>query len=239
MTSSLLDRGPSTTEGYHSPEALPKQQVQELIEIGRMFHDRNWSLGTSSNYSVVLRRDPLQLLITASGRDKRSLNQSDFVIVDEQARALNKAMPVPSAETWLHVVCAQTMGAGAVLHTHSVWSTILSDLFFPQGSLPIKGYEMLKGLAGIRTHEHQTQLAIFENSQDIPQLAAVVSERIAAKSSGLEHGFLLRRHGLYTWGRDLAEARRHVEILEFLMEAVGRRLQMSAAVLGMEDSWPA
>jgi len=36
------------------------------------------------------------------------------------------------------------------------------------------------------------------------------------------HGFLLRRHGLYTWGKDLVEAKRHVEILEFLLEVLGR-----------------
>jgi methylthioribulose-1-phosphate dehydratase len=36
------------------------------------------------------------------------------------------------------------------------------------------------------------------------------------------HALLLQRHGLYTWGDTLEEAERHVEILEFLLEAVGR-----------------
>jgi methylthioribulose-1-phosphate dehydratase len=42
------------------------------------------------------------------------------------------------------------------------------------------------------------------------------------------HGFLLSRHGLYTWGRDLAEARRHVEIFEFLFECVARNRSLGA-----------
>ena len=126
------------------------------------------------------------------------------------------------------------MQAGAVLHTHSVWATVLSDLYFQHGSLPIEGYEMLKGLSGIRTHEHRFELAIFENTQDIPALAAELRERVAGQAPGLTHGFLLRRHGLYTWGRDLAEARRHVEILEFLFEVLARRLQLLAALAGKD-----
>jgi methylthioribulose-1-phosphate dehydratase len=116
-----------------------------------------------------------------------------------------------------------------VLHTHSVWSTILSDVHFADGRLAIEGYEMLKGLTGIRTHEHREELAIFENTQDIAALAARLAEQVAGGAPGLEHGFLLRRHGLYTWGRDLAEARRHVEILEFLFEVLGRRMSMPGA----------
>jgi methylthioribulose-1-phosphate dehydratase len=41
------------------------------------------------------------------------------------------------------------------------------------------------------------------------------------------HGFLIRRHGLYTWGQDLAEAKRHLETLEFLFEAIERKRGMT------------
>jgi methylthioribulose-1-phosphate dehydratase len=111
-------------------------------------------------------------------------------------------------------------GARAVLHTHSVWSTILSEAGASAGGVGIAGYEMLKGLAGVKTHEHREWLPIIENSQDMPALALAVEQ--ALRQHPLAHGFLLRGHGLYTWGRDLAEARRHVEILEFLLEVIGR-----------------
>jgi methylthioribulose-1-phosphate dehydratase len=105
-----------------------------------------------------------------------------------------------------------------------VWGTILSDVFFPDGGFEIQGYEMLKGLAGVSTHEHRQWVEIFENTQDVPALAEQVARQLTDPQRPLNHGFLIRRHGLYTWGIDLAEARRHVEIFEFLFEVLGRRL---------------
>ena len=128
--------------------------------------------------------------------------------------------PRPSAETALHLAVVQSQGAGAVLHTHSVWSTVLSELYSPERGLRLSGFEMLKGLEGVRTHLHAEWVPILENDQDIPALARRV-EAVMAESPAI-HGFLLRGHGLYTWGDELAQARRHVEILEFLLETTGR-----------------
>jgi methylthioribulose-1-phosphate dehydratase len=203
-----------------------RREVDGLREVGADFHRRGWSLGTSSNYSVVLGRDPLELLITASGKDKGRLAADDFVRVDECGRPMLQDQPKASAETLLHVVVAGCGGAGAVLHTHSVWATVLSDHHAGNGGLEIEGYEMLKGLDGVNTHEHTTRMPILENSQDMPTLAGRVRALFKSMDDSLEHGFLLRRHGLYTWGRDLAEARRHVEVFEFLFECIGQRLIM-------------
>jgi methylthioribulose-1-phosphate dehydratase len=114
------------------------------------------------------------------------------------------------------------LNAGAVLHTHSVWSTVLSNMHAPRGGVAIEGYEMLKGLMGVRTHEHREWLPILNNSQDISELSQNVSRSLC--KSGI-HGFLLRGHGLYSWGRSLQEAKRHIEILEFLMEVLVRSHQ--------------
>jgi methylthioribulose-1-phosphate dehydratase len=111
-------------------------------------------------------------------------------------------------------------GAGAVLHTHSVWSNILSDAYARDGGVMIESFEMLKGLKDVHSHEHREWLPIIENSQDMATLAHSVEQRLNDHPDS--HGFLLRRHGLYAWGRDLAEAKRHVEILEFLLEVLGR-----------------
>lgn len=201
----------------------PRDPRGELIETGRDFHRRGWSLGTSSNYSVVLGRDPLRLLITGSGFDKGRLGPDHFVEVDDQGRRLDPAQPKPSAETLLHTLLARRAGAGAVLHTHSVWGTILSQSHQPAGRLQIAGYEMLKGLAGISTHEARVSIAVVPNTQDIAGLATELDARFASGDPDLRHGFLMAGHGLYTWGAHLAEARRHLEVLEFLMEVVGTR----------------
>ena len=189
-----------------------------LVEAGRRLERRGWALGTSGNFSVVVAKDPLRLAITASGIDKASLTERDVVEVDDQGR-LVRGDGRPSAETHLHVAVVKTRGAGAVLHTHSVWTTVLTDAAV-DSELTIRGYEMLKGLAGISTHEHEERVPILENAQDMPKLARDVESILAERPEA--HAFLLRRHGLYTWGRDLSEAVRHVEILEYLFEVLGR-----------------
>ena len=199
-------------------------QIDALREVGAMLWQRGWSVGTSSNYSVVVSRDPLELLITASGKDKGRLKASDFVRIGADGKPTADGQPKSSAETLLHVVAAQQPGVGAVLHTHSVWSTVLSDYFYPQGGFELSGYEMLKGLEGIATHETTAWVEIFDNTQNIPALAEQVAGRMNDAADPLQYGYLIRRHGLYTWGRDLAEARRHVEIFEFLFECVARRM---------------
>jgi methylthioribulose-1-phosphate dehydratase len=191
-----------------------------LAEVGRRFDARNWVLGTSGNFSVVVARDPLRLTMTRSGIAKGALVAESLVDVTAEGAAAQPAGGKPSAEALLHVEITRARRAGAVLHTHSIWSTVLSDRHASDGGLAITGYEMLKGLGGIATHEHREWIPILENDQDMPRLAGSVRQVLAANPAC--HAFLLRRHGLYTWGDTLPEAVRHVEILEFLLEAVGR-----------------
>ncbi len=225
---------PRTQHPAHLHPALAGlvQPIDALREVGAMFWQRGWSVGTSSNYSVVLSREPLELLVTASGKDKGRLTRGDFVRIGPGGKPLGEGQPKSSAETLLHVIAAAQPEVGAVLHTHSIWSTLLSDLFHPQGGFEISGYEMLKGLEGVTTHDHTSWVEIFDNTQDIPALAEQVRERINDAADPLQHGYLIRKHGLYTWGRDLDEARRHVEIFEFLFECVARRMMLSETIAG-------
>jgi methylthioribulose-1-phosphate dehydratase len=195
--------------------------ARQLAEIGRRFYTRGWVLGTSGNFSAVVGRKPLRLAITASAVPKGGLTRADILQCDDRGRVMGRAGK-PSAETLLHVEVVRRRGAGAVLHTHSVWSTMLSESWAARtgGALVIEGYEMLKGLAGVVSHDHRELVPILENDQDIPRLAVRVGETLDRYPEA--HAFLLRRHGLYTWGETLGDAERHVEILEFLLEVVGR-----------------
>lgn len=190
-----------------------------LAAAGREFYARGWVLGTSGNFSAVTGRDPLRLSITASGVDKGALKPAHILQIDERGE-VTRGRGRASDEARLHLSVVRARGAGAVLHTHSVWGTLLSEAFAAEGRLLIEGFEMLKGLAGVRTHEHREALPVIENSQDMDALSRALEEALTNYRGA--HGVLLRRHGLYTWGRDLAEARRHVEILEFLLEVKGR-----------------
>ena len=196
--------------------------VPDLVAIASSFHARGWMMGTSGNLSAVVKRDPLSLAMSPSGFDKGALRPEQFLTIDERGQVVGDHEATPSAESLLHLRIVKERDAGAVLHTHSISSTMLSDLYAGAGGLAIEGYEMLKGLAGVTTHEHREWLPIIENSQDMIALAGRVEEVLREHKDA--HGFLLRRHGLYAWGDTLAQAQRHVEILEFLLETVGRTL---------------
>ena len=218
-------------EDYDTPVSakprLASTLARTLAEAGRRFYARGWVLGTSGNFSAVVAQKPLRLVMTPSGAHKGTLSGREFLLVDAQGRpaGARSGGVRPSAEALLHVEIVTARGAGAVLHTHSVWSTILSDRHARDAGLAITGFEMLKGLDGVTSHEHLEWIPIVGNDQDMPRLARAV--RAALDRHPRAHAFLLERHGLYTWGRTIADAERHVEILEFLLEATGRR-----------SSWP-
>jgi methylthioribulose-1-phosphate dehydratase len=191
-----------------------------LVAISQSFYSRGWALGTSGNFSAVLSQDPMRLAITPSGVDKGELNAEQILTIGPEINKTDSLNEKPSAEALLHVEVVRTRRAGAVFHTHSVWSTIVSSVYAPAGGVMVEGFEMLKGLEGIKSHKHREWLPIIENSQDMVELAETVSQIL--KKHPDSHGFLLKQHGLYTWGGNLAQAKRHVEILEFLLETVGR-----------------
>lgn len=196
--------------------------AEDLSACGAEFYRRGWVLGTSGNFSALNRREPLSFCITASGNEKGGLTGEHFLETDADGQVTN-GEGKPSAETLLHLAIYRLRPeAGAILHTHSVWGTILSDVFFERGAIEIEGYEMLKGLAGVTTHEHRELVPVVENSQDYIALSHVI-ENVLLENPEI-HGIYLRRHGLYTWGKDITEAKRHIEIFEFLFEVLGRRI---------------
>ncbi|HEX4544697.1 MAG TPA: methylthioribulose 1-phosphate dehydratase [Candidatus Acidoferrum sp.] len=216
----IRKRGPRRRAGGARTNSIRfSEAAKRLSEVGKGFYERGWVLGTSGNFSAVVSREPLRLAITATGLDKGGLKAAQFLEMDEEANVV-RGDGKPSAEALLHLAIVTGVNADAVLHTHSVWSTVLSGTHAAQGGIALEGFEMLKGLEGVRTHKHREWLPILENSQDMVELAGRVSNALR-ESPGI-HGFLLKEHGLYTWGKSLQEAKRHVEILEFLMEVLVR-----------------
>src|SRR5215510_7344152 len=195
-----------------------------LAQTAKECYARGWALGTSGNFSSVVSREPLVVTITATGLHKGTLSPENFVRVDAKGTVVGGSGS-PSAETALHLLLANVRRAGAVLHTHSVWSTIISDLHGTARGLWIEGYEMLKGLEGVKSHAHREWLPIIDNDQEMARLAGVVEANLTQHPNA--HGFLLRRHGLYTWGENLEQAKRHLEILEFLLEVLAKTHNLS------------
>jgi methylthioribulose-1-phosphate dehydratase len=196
-------------------------QRESLCRVVAELGAQGWCQGTGGNFSLTLSRDPMRLLITRSGVDKRRLDAGDLMLVGADGEPVPEETGRPSAEAALHGRIVSATGAASVLHVHSVANTLLSEHFAGEGGFTLRGYEMLKGLRGVTTHEAEVFVPIFANSQDIPRLAGEVEALLAARPD--LRGFLLAGHGLYTWGGSLEEAKRHVEIFEFLFECVARR----------------
>ena len=187
--------------------------TQEIIEAGRFLYGRGWSPATSSNYSTRL--SATQALLTVSGKHKGQLGLDDVLATDLSGNSLEVGKK-PSAETVLHTqLYCWRPEIGAVLHTHSVNATVLSRLT-PGDSIEFEDYELQKAFSGVSTHESKVRVPIFDNDQDIERLAAKVQPWLQAHPECV--GYLIRGHGLYTWGARMSDALRQIEAFEFLFE---------------------
>lgn len=185
----------------------------EIIEAGRFLYGRGWSPATSSNYSARL--SATEALLTVSGKHKGQLGIDDVLATDLSGNSLEPGKK-PSAETLLHTqLYSWRPEIGAVLHTHSVNATVLSRLT-PGDSIEFKDYELQKAFSGVSTHESTVLVPIFDNDQDIERLAAKVQPWLEAHPDCV--GYLIRGHGLYTWGARMSDALRQIEAFEFLFE---------------------
>lgn len=201
------------------------QWQEELVRCIHFLHQKGYAPATSSNYSVRLPGQD-DILISASGIDKGAFSVSDLMRIDAdgQPKAPDRK---PSAETALHtMIYRMRPQTTCVLHTHSVCNTVLSGAYASAGSLKLEGFEVLKGLSGVRTHQTRVSVPIFANSQDIPTLATEIQAYWEQQPDML--GFLLERHGLYTWGNTIAEAKRHIEVFEFLFECIFKLESLSS-----------
>ena len=198
--------------------------AQQLTATMASIHQRGWCEGTGGNFSCVLQREPLQLLMAPSGVAKGSVPPEKLIVVDG-AGLVRRGLGKASAETLLHLAIVEQTGAGAVLHTHSQAATLLSQHIGQHhpAELLLSDLEMLKGLAGITTHATTVALPVLPNDQNLQRLSATARPLLREAPQGL----LIAGHGLYAWGQDLSSAQRHLEILEFLLEQRWRQLLLA------------
>lgn len=189
--------------------SVPSGVLDEIAAFGRLAAARGWVPATSGNFSCRL--DGAHAAITRTGIDKAAIGAGDLVVI-----ALADPAPAGvSAETPLHLArYRRSPGIGAIFHVHSVASTVLSRLAEADGVVRTDGFEMHKAI-GLNSHESTVEIPVFANDQDTVALAERVESRLGRDAA--VPGFLLAGHGLYAWGATAADARRHVEGLEFLL----------------------
>lgn len=195
-----------TSHAFSASADAIAQAARELAALG-------WTPATSSNFSMRIDAD--HAAITISGRHKGRLGRDDIMLIDLEGRAVGTDA-CPSAETALHTqVYRRWPDIRVVLHTHSRTQSVASRLFAGSGVVRLQGWELQKAIAGCSTHDSVLEIPVFANTQHMPELVADVDAWLAAGKS--LHGYLIDGHGIYTWGRDMDEARRHLEALEFLL----------------------
>lgn len=185
----------------------------DLIATTRRLHQRRWCDGTGGNFSVVLKRDPLRVLMAPSGVDKGRMEVDDLIVVNDNQVIVEGSGRI-SAEADLHIAVIRETGAGAVLHSHSIPATVMSRIHQANGHITLEGWEMQKGLEGVTTHATGIKIPVVDNNQSMASLVDAFLPHLPAQS----HGILVAGHGLYAWGTTLFDAERHLEILEFLLE---------------------
>ncbi len=197
-------------------EILQVQQLkQELIDLGIFAAKRNWVPATSGNFSQRIDQD--NFIISASGPDKGSLTLDNFVILPITQDDLSTVQPKPSAETLLHSYLYRfSPKIGAVAHVHSALSVLVS-MHSESEELLLTGYELLKAIGSNTSHEVKVRLPIFNNTQDIESLAREVQSYMQEENPDI-YAYLIRGHGIYVWGRDVIELRRHLEAFDSLLD---------------------
>lgn len=194
-----------------------------LVEIAHEFHARGWMYGTAGNLSV--RADDEHIWITASGKPKGRLTESDFVLVRvSDGAVIERVHPAnqPSAETAIHQVLYRLFPqARACLHGHSVAGARVSARARRSArSLRLPPIEMLKGF-DIWQRNPRIDLPLFANHLDVGRIARDIEARFRKTAPALT-ALMIRDHGPTVWGRSLQETYNRFECLEFLFDYAAR-----------------
>jgi methylthioribulose-1-phosphate dehydratase len=193
---------------------MERDPRQVLAAAARLFYDRGWMMGTAGNLSLRLADGTFW--ITASGKLKGRLEPEDFLRVAPGGEILEQGRPAdrPSAETSIHDAIYRLFPeARACFHVHSIAGNVAARLADGE-ALRLPPLEMLKGL-GVWDEGPEIELPVFRNHAHVPRIAEELSARFAADPPRVP-GFLIRDHGLTTWGPDADAAQNHVELFEYL-----------------------
>ena len=196
------------------------EELKKLASLVRSMNTQGHNPATSGNYSLRSKDNPDIAFISESGIDKSKFTEENFLPLYHASRVMHEAYVnsgrKSSDETDIHLTIYQVTKANCVLHSHMIESLLFADLFPGKEFATIKGLELLKAFKGVKTHDLEIHIPVFDNTQDIRALAEIVKPSIL--KDPLNYGLLLRGHGIYVWGNTIEEARRHLEVFEYIFK---------------------
>ncbi len=200
------------------------ENMKKLAELIRVLNTTGHNPATSGNYSLRSLTSPDYAIVSESGVDKSKFDVDHFLPVYFKSHEIHPLFQRPgrksSDETDIHLAIYESTNAGCVLHSHKLEALLFADFFKNQDFATIEGLELLKGLKGIKTHEVKIKIPLFDNTQDIRALSEKIKPILqnASTSEVPTHAAILRGHGIYVWGETVSDAKRHLEVFDYLFQ---------------------
>lgn len=200
------------------------EQVEQVVSLAQFCSHKGWLPATSGNLSVLVDNSPLRFAITRSGVDKQRLTKDDVLLIDDEMQVVGETPYRPSAETSVHIELYRKFRCGSILHVHTIFNNLISELYAGEGQVEVAEHELLKALGHWEEHAH-IAIPIVPNYADLDQLGRAVAQAAKAEVPAV----LVRAHGIYAWGDTADAARRHLEAMEFICEYLYRLRLMQIA----------
>ena len=194
---------------------MPKSTLtNQLCDTAHYFHKKGWMLGTAGNLSA---KAPQQgFWITSSGQNKGELLPEQFLLLSLEGDVLQQPSPSlkPSAETSIHIAVYDLFPqAQACLHVHMLESNWVCDRH-PHNWIELPPLEMLKGFGW---KGGSARILVTDNHHEVPKIAADLRNAYQEEHDFFwVPGFLIRNHGITTWGADVSQARNRIELFSYI-----------------------
>ncbi len=192
-----------------------------IVSLCRQFYTQGWVSGTGGGISI---REGERVYIAPSGVQKERLQAEDIFTLDVDGEVLER----PENADFKLSACAplffnayRIRDAGAVLHSHSERAMLATLLF--DDVFRVTHLEMMKGIRDTGYHD-VLEVPIIENTAHECDLAESMAE--AMKAYPRSQAVLVRRHGVYVWGRSWVEAKTQAECYDYLFGAAVRMRQL-------------
>eukprot|EP00002_Diphylleia_rotans_P009645 TRINITY_DN20008_c0_g1_i1.p1 TRINITY_DN20008_c0_g1~~TRINITY_DN20008_c0_g1_i1.p1 ORF type:complete len:248 (+),score=64.95 TRINITY_DN20008_c0_g1_i1:60-803(+) len=207
-----------------------------MAELCKQFYGLGWVSGTGGGISI---RDGDRIFVAPSGVQKERMKAEDMFELDAQGCVVNtpaNSSLKPSACSPLFMQAYTLRNAGAVIHSHSM-NAMLATLIYDK-EFRVTHLEMIKGIQGHGFFDTLV-VPIIENTAFEEELADSLGEAIKAYPQSF--AVLVRRHGVYVWGKSWMQAKAHAETLDYLFEAAVkmRQLGFDASAMPLNNFAPA
>jgi len=200
-----------------------------VCELARSFYELGWASGTGGGICI---REGDRVVMAPSGVQKERMRPEQMFTMALDGSVLERPEDPglrPSECSSLFLAAIKHRDAGAVIHSHSIHALMATLLF--DSEFCVSHLEMIKGIEGMSFGDRLV-VPIIDNTARECDLAESLEAAIVAYPRA--NAVLVRRHGVYVWGRDWIHAKTQAECYDYLFRAAVemRRMGIPTCVPG-------